>query len=82
MHDEISGQVELTIEPARLDSFRAPTNEMIESARLEHGVLFYQRFLSQDGGKIFLYERYANSDAAISHLRSFKTNLPMHSGRW
>ena len=81
MHDEISWHVELTIEPARLESFRALTNEMIESARLEDGVLVYERFLSEDGGKIFLYERYPNSDAAISHLRSFRDKFADALGR-
>ena len=47
MHDEVSWQVELAIEPARFDAFRALTNEMIESTRLEEGVLIYERFLSE-----------------------------------
>lgn len=81
MHDEISWQVELAIAPDRFDSFRALTNEMIESTRLEGGVLVYERFLSQDGGKIFIYERYTNSDAAISHLRSFQDKFADAFGR-
>ncbi len=81
MHDEISWQVELTIAPERLDAFCSLTNEMIESARLEGGVLVYERFLSQDGGKIFVYERYANSDTAISHLRSFQDKFADAFGR-
>jgi len=81
MRDEISWQVELTVEPARFDSFRALTNEMIESARLEDGVLVYERFLSEDCRKIFVYERYANSEAAILHLRSFQDKFADSFGR-
>jgi quinol monooxygenase YgiN len=81
MHDEISWQVELAIEPARFDSFRALTNEMIESTRLEEGVLIYERFLSEDGGKVLVYERYANSEAAILHLRSFQEKFADAFGR-
>ncbi len=81
MHDEISWQVELAIEPARFDSFRALTNEMIESTRLEEGVLIYERFLSEDGGKVLVYERYANSEAAILHLRSFQDKFADAFGR-
>jgi hypothetical protein len=44
-----------------LDSFRALTNAMVESARREHGVLIYQRFLSEDGGKIFQRETIRRS---------------------
>jgi quinol monooxygenase YgiN len=72
MHDEISWQVELTIEPAGSDLFNALTKEMIEAARREDGVLVYERFMSEDGGKIFVYERYANSEVALLHLRSFQ----------
>jgi quinol monooxygenase YgiN len=81
MHDEISWQVELAIEPERFDSFRALTNEMIESTRLEEGVLIYERFLSEDGGKVLVYERYANSEAAILHLRSFQEKFADAFGR-
>lgn len=72
MHTEISWQVELTIEPEQFESFRAVTNEMIESTKLEDGVLVYERFLSEDGGKVLIYERYANSEAAVAHLQSFR----------
>jgi quinol monooxygenase YgiN len=81
MHDEISWQVQLAIEPARFDSFRALTNEMIESTRLEEGVLIYERFLSEDGWKVLVYELYANSEAAILHLRSFQEKFADAFGR-
>jgi quinol monooxygenase YgiN len=81
MQDEISWQVELSIAPERLDSFRALTNEMIQSTRLEDGVLVYERFLSEDGGRVFIYERYANCDAALSHLRSFQKRFGKSFGR-
>ena len=81
MHDEISWQVELTIAPERLDSFCALTNEMVESAKLEYGVLVYERFSSEDRGRVFIYERYANSEAALSHLRSFQDKFADAFGR-
>jgi quinol monooxygenase YgiN len=81
MHDEISWQVELTIEPQHFDSFCALTNEMIQSTTLEDGVLVYERFMSEDGAKIFVYERYANSEAALSHLRNFQKKFAEAFGR-
>jgi hypothetical protein len=36
---------------------------------------------SEDGGKVFIYERYANSEAAISHLRSFREQFGEAFGR-
>jgi quinol monooxygenase YgiN len=81
MHDEISWQVDLTIEPQHFDSFCALTNEMIQSTKLEDGVLVYERFSSEDRGRVFIYERYANSDAALSHLRSFQKRFGEAFGR-
>jgi quinol monooxygenase YgiN len=82
MHDEISWQVEPTIEPQHFDSFCALTNEMIQSTTLEDGVLVYERFMSEDGAKIFVYERYTNSEAALSHLRNYRKDSRKHSGAW
>jgi len=55
MGDEISWQVELAIDPERIEEFRASTEEMIESIKHEEGVLIYERFLDKNGGKIFIY---------------------------
>lgn len=81
MHHEISWQVELTIKAEQFDAFYALTREMIESTKLEDGVLVYERFVSEDSGKVFIYERYANSEAAISHLRSFREQFGEAFGR-
>ncbi len=72
MHGEISWQVELSIEPEQLGAFRLLTSQMIQSTRLEQGVLVYERFLSEDHGKVFVYERYSDSEAAIAHLHVFR----------
>src|SRR5262245_23126708 len=72
MNDHISWRVELAIKPGSLDSFRALTNEMVESTRNEPGVLIYERFLGEDGKVVHLYERYADTAAAVAHLLTFK----------
>jgi len=72
MRGEVSWQVELSIDREQFDEFRSLTIEMIESTKLEKGVLVYERFFSEDYNKIFVYERYASSEAAISHLRTFR----------
>ena len=68
----ISWRVELEVKPGELDNFRALTNEMVESTRDEPGILIYERFLSEDGKVVHLYERYADSSAAVAHLLAFK----------
>lgn len=44
---------------------------MVEAARGERGVLYYERFASDDGQTIHVYERYTDSAAATAHLRNF-----------
>jgi quinol monooxygenase YgiN len=69
MNGQICWHVELVIKPGRLESFRALTGEMVESARRELGILSYQRFVGEDGSS--RYERYADSTAALTHLGIF-----------
>jgi len=71
MDAEISWHVELLIKPGQLESFRALTGEMVELTRREQGVLSYQRFISEDGETVHVFERYENSTAALAHLRIF-----------
>ncbi len=69
--EPISWHVELAVKPGALESFRALTGEMVEFTRGETGVLGYQRFISPDGRTVHVYERYADSAAALAHLRNF-----------
>lgn len=79
MSDQISWHVELAVKEGQLESFRALTGEMVEFTRSESGVLSYQRFVSDDSKFVHVYERYADSAAALAHLRNFATNF---SGRF
>ena len=71
MGGEISWQVELAIRPGELDNLRTLTSEMVESTKGERGVLIYERFVSEDGKVVYVYERYADSAAAVAHLLVF-----------
>lgn len=71
MDNQISWHVELAVKPSQLDNFRALTGEMVDSTLGENGVLSYQRFVNEDGNIIHIYERYADSAAALAHLRTF-----------
>ena len=71
MSDEVSWQVELELKPGPLRPFRALTEEMVDVTRGEAGALIYERFISEDGKTIWAYERYADSAAAVAHLRTF-----------
>jgi quinol monooxygenase YgiN len=71
MGDQISWWVELAVKPGQLGNLEALTREMVESTRAETGVLGYARFVSDDGKSVQVYERYANSAAAVAHLKVF-----------
>jgi quinol monooxygenase YgiN len=71
MGDQISWRVELAVKTGELENFRTLTAEMVESTRDEPGVLCYERFVSEDGKVVHVYERYADSAAAVSHLLTF-----------
>jgi (4S)-4-hydroxy-5-phosphonooxypentane-2,3-dione isomerase len=59
------------VKPGQLGNFRTLTGEMVVVTRREPGVLSYQRFISEVGAIIHLYERSADSAAALAHLEVF-----------
>ena len=71
MSEHIAWQVELVVKPETLIDLRALTAEMVEYTRQEHGVLCYERFISADEKTLHIYERYADSAAAVAHLLAF-----------
>src|SRR5712691_2510477 len=71
MGEQVAWHVELAVKPGALEDFRVLTGEMVEATRGEPGVLSYERFVSADGMVIHVYEWYADSAAAVAHLRTF-----------
>ena len=72
MDGQVAWQVELVVKPGALDDFRALTGEMVEATWAEPRVLSYERFISVDGTVVHVYERYADSAAAVAHLHMFE----------
>jgi quinol monooxygenase YgiN len=71
MNEQVSWWVELAVKPGQLDNFRVLTGEMVESTRRESGVLSYERFVTEGGKSVYAYDRYADSAAALAHLKVF-----------
>jgi quinol monooxygenase YgiN len=71
MDDQVSWVLELAVKPGKLDEFRALMHEMVDSTRGEPGALSYEWFVSDDGAAVHIYERYADSAAAMAHLGTF-----------
>ncbi len=71
MSGEIAWCVELAVKPGRLADLRKLTREMVAATANEPGVLAYQRFVAVDGKTVHACERYADSGAALAHLKHF-----------
>ncbi|MDP2620140.1 MAG: antibiotic biosynthesis monooxygenase [Hyphomicrobiales bacterium] len=60
------------IKEGKLDAFKELMAEMVEAARAEEpDTLNYEWFLSDDGQRCQISERYKDSAAAMAHLASF-----------
>jgi quinol monooxygenase YgiN len=71
MSTAVSWNLQLAVQDGRLDDFRSLMHEMVESTRAEDGAQAYEWFVSEDGTACHLYERYADSGAAMVHLATF-----------
>ena len=67
----VSWVVEVELKPGKEDDFRALMEEMVESTKTEPGTQAYEWFFSDDGSRCHIYERYADSEAMISHVGGF-----------
>lgn len=64
--------LEMQVQEGREDDVRALMEEMVEATRAnEPGTLNYEWSFSEDGRVCHLYERYADSEAAMIHGGTF-----------
>ena len=75
MSNVVSWSLQMSVREGRLDDLRTLVRELVEATRAEVGTLTYEYFLSDDGGACHIYERYADSDAAMAHLGNFGENF-------
>jgi len=72
MPNVVSWVLQMSVRDGRLDDAKALVSEMVEATRQnEPGTLAYEYFLSDDGSACHSYERYSDSDAALTHLGTF-----------
>lgn len=68
--------VELDVQPGQVDDLQKVAREMVDLAREnEPSTLNYEYFLSEDGKRCHIYERYVDSSALLSHSLSFPDEL-------
>ena len=71
MDAPIAWVLEVAVKPGQIDTLQALMAEMVASTDAEPDALSYEWFASDDGGVVHLYERYADSAAALAHLGTF-----------
>lgn len=59
---------EATIKPGRKADFEAVMNDLVGYTSQEEGALNYEWHITEETGEVYIYERYADIDAAWAHL--------------
>lgn len=75
MSENVSWLLELAVKPGELGTFEALMHEMVESTQAEPGTLSYEWSISDARDVCHVYERYADSAAALAHMGSFGANF-------
>lgn len=74
MEGHVAWIIELAVKDGRLDTFEELMREMVEGTRAEPQTLAYEWYVSEDSGSVHIFEKYADSDAMISHVNGFLAN--------
>ena len=76
MSDHIIWIVEGTIKSGQLDNFKALITEMVDVTQAEEpDATTYEWFVNGDNSSYHSHERYADSTAVMTHLKSFGQNF-------
>ena len=71
MSTPIAWNLGLELKAGKADDFRSLVQDQLESTEAEPGTLLYECFINDDGTEAQMYERYADSAAALTHLATF-----------
>ena len=72
MSNQVSWMLELDIQEGRKDDLPNLIAEMVSATKAnEPGTLDYEWSISADGKRCHLFERYVDSDAVLTHVRTF-----------
>ena len=68
---EVAWLFELELLPGQLGAMEALVPEIAASTEKEPGARAYQVFINTEGTGLCVYERYADSEAALVHMGNF-----------
>jgi len=71
MKEHVSWVVELAVKPGQLDAFKELMEEMVAGTSTEPETLNYEWYISDDEGTVHIFEKYASSEAMVTHMNGF-----------
>jgi quinol monooxygenase YgiN len=71
MQNHVSWVLESAVKPGKLGSFKELMGEMVAGTSVEPGTLNYEWYISRDEGTVHLFEKYADSEAMVTHVSGF-----------
>jgi quinol monooxygenase YgiN len=72
MSEAVHWIVEFDVKDGRLEELKSVMNDMVAATKAnEPGAKGYEWFISGDGKRLHIYERYADSAAVVTHLKTF-----------
>ena len=75
MSDQVAWLLEFEVKDGKDTELSAVMQDMVAATRNEPKTLNYEWSRSEDGTTYHIYERYADSDAVLSHLQGFGENF-------
>ena len=75
MAQPVSWNLQLSVQPDRLEDLRQVMADMVETTRGEAGVLQYEWYIDATASTCHTTERYADSQAVLTHLSNFATHF-------
>jgi quinol monooxygenase YgiN len=71
VEDHVSWVIELAVKAGEGDQSRELMEEMVSGTSPEPQTLGYEWYISDDGGTVHIYEKYADSEAMVTHVNGF-----------
>jgi quinol monooxygenase YgiN len=71
MEAHVSWVIELAVKDRALDTFKELMEEMVSGTSVEPQTLAYEWYISDDGGTVHIFEKYADSEAMVAHVSGF-----------
>ena len=71
METSVAWILECAVKPGQLATFKTLMEEMVDSTSAEPGARNYEWYISEDGGTVHLWEKYADSEATLTHVKGF-----------